>query len=247
MNNQEIKIDSKNLLFQPWVGKQYESGGLFNIPILIVGESNYADDEEKKRQHPHSEFTRRLIKETIDGSRKLRFFSYLQQMFVENATDKDLREEFWHSVAHHEYIQDWLPRPRVRPSKEMWEKAEPVFQDVVDKLKPKCILFVKSVYDRVSSKFESSTPAIDLSSSHPSTLKLYGSSHPIMRIDNALASWVYHPCAQGRGGFRRARGIVSPLLEAAEKAHIQSKSEPLHVDLIDSVRSSLSLFRYRSD
>ena len=48
-----------NLLFQPWRGKHYGSESIFQIPILIVGESNYTKDPEKEK--PHSEFTRQLI------------------------------------------------------------------------------------------------------------------------------------------------------------------------------------------
>jgi hypothetical protein len=129
MNHKDIQIDRKDILFQPWVGSQYGDSSLFKIPVLIVGESNYTDDVE--REKPHSTFTHRLIESIIAGSWKHRFFSNIQRTFVENATDKDLREKFWQSVAHYEYIQDWLRGPRVCPDDEMWKKAKPIFKDVV--------------------------------------------------------------------------------------------------------------------
>ncbi len=207
-----MRIDSKNLLFQPWVGDHYGSDSLFKIPILIVGESNYTDNIDRER--PHDTFTHRLIESIIDGRCKHRFFSNIQQTFVDNATDKDLRKKFWHSVAHHEYVQDWLPRPRVRPSESMWQKAKPIFKDVVAELKPKCILFVcKSVYCQVLSDFPQSTPLVT-DGSYPPTLNIYKNPHPTLQIGDALASWIYHPTCH-RGGFRRPRGIVKPLIKAS--------------------------------
>jgi hypothetical protein len=204
-------IDNSDILFQPWVGDRYGSNSLFKIPILIVGESNYTDDLERER--PHDTFTHRLIKSTIEKP-KHRFFSNIQRSFVENATEKESRENFWHSVAHHEYIQDWLPRPGVPPTEDMWKKAKPIFKDVVTELKPKCILLVcKRVYDRVSLDFVNSTP-LSIDESDSPTLSVYKKSHPTLLIEAALASWIYHPTAH-HGGFRRARGIVSLLVKAS--------------------------------
>lgn len=97
-----------NLLFQPWKGEQYGSNSIFKIPVLIVGESNYTDDLEGAK--PHSQFTHKLIRSIITAEWKHRFFSNIQRTFVENANTEESRKEFWHSVAHHEYIQDWLPQ-----------------------------------------------------------------------------------------------------------------------------------------
>jgi hypothetical protein len=102
-------MNINNLLFQPWVGKEYGTDSKFEIPILIVGESNYTDDQN--REQPHSTFTQRLIDDIIEGRWKHRFFSNIQRTFVENANTQESRSGFWHSVAHHEYIQDWLPSP----------------------------------------------------------------------------------------------------------------------------------------
>ena len=205
-----MNIDS--LLFQPWQGKHYGSESIFQIPILIVGESNYTEDPEKEK--PHSEFTHRLIERIIKGSWKHRFFSNIQRTFVEDANTEELRYKFWHSVAHHEYIQDWLPCAGEAPNEEMWEKAKPIFRDVVAELKPKCILFVcKRVFVRVSKDFPTSTPLV-IDKDYPSTLEIYKDPHPTVRIDNALASWIYHPSSP-LGGFRRPRGIVSSLVKSA--------------------------------
>ena len=201
-----------NLLFEPWKGDQYGDQSIFKIPILIVGESNYTDDLQ--REEPHSSFTHRLIESIINGSWRHNFFSNIQRTFVEDAKPQELRKQFWHSVAHHEYIQDWLPQPKIAPTDAMWVKAKPIFKDVVAELKPKCILFVcKRVYQQVSLDFPVSTPLV-IDESYPLTLAGYRSPHPTVGIDSALASWIYHPTSP-LGGFQKPRGIVNSLIKAA--------------------------------
>jgi hypothetical protein len=204
-----MKID--NLRFQPWQGNRYGNESIFQIPILIVGESNHGVSRGSEKD---AVFTHMLIKSIICESWKHNFFSNIQRTFVENANTQELRSEFWHSVAHHEYIQDWLPKPRVAPNEEMWAKAKPIFREVVAELKPKCILFVcKRLFERVSLDFPASNPLV-IDADNSLTLEIYKNSHPTVKIDNALASWIYHPTSP-RGGFRRPRGVVSSLIQSA--------------------------------
>lgn len=206
MNNQLIEVSDEKLLFKPWVGKNYGNRSLFGVPILIVGESNYTDDPE--REKPHSTFTHRLIEDAIAGCQRHRFFKYIRRTFNDDISP----EVFWNSIAYQEYIQDWLPCPGVRPNEKMWEKAKPLFRDVVHELKPECVLFVsKGVYDQVSQDFLSSTP---LTICDDVALKIYNSSHSTAQVHQALASWIYHPSSR-RGGFRRPRPVVKSLVRAA--------------------------------
>ncbi|BAU11487.1 hypothetical protein LEP3755_19810 [Leptolyngbya sp. NIES-3755] len=206
MSSQLLEATKEKLLFEPWVGKNYGERSRFGISILIVGESNYTDDPE--REKPHSTFTHRLIKDAIAGCQKHRFFRYIRRTFIDDISPK----EFWHSVAYYEYIQDWLHCPGGRPDEEMWQKAKPLFQDVVNELKPECILFVsKGVYDRASQEFSSSTP---LTIHDEIALRIYKPSHPTVQIHQALASWIYHPSSR-YGGFRRPKPVNNALVQAA--------------------------------
>jgi hypothetical protein len=200
-----------NLLFQPWIGNKYGNESIFKIPFLIVGESNYGVSKGTEKD---AVFTQGLINSIIDARWKHNFFSNIQRTFVQNANTQELRSEFWHSVAHHEYIQDWLCTHGIAPKEEMWEKAKPIFSEVVAELKPKCILFVcKRVFDRISLDFPASTPLV-IDADNSLTSEIYKNPHPTVKINNALASWIYHPTSR-RGGFRRPRGIASSLIKSA--------------------------------
>jgi hypothetical protein len=52
--------------------------------------------DDREREKPHNPFTHRLIESA---------------MIIDDISP----EEFWHSVAYQEYIQDWLPCPGVSP------------------------------------------------------------------------------------------------------------------------------------
>jgi hypothetical protein len=200
-----------NFLFHPWIGNQYGNESIFKISILIVGESNYGVTGGPEED---AIFTHKLINSIIDASWKHNFFSNIQRTFVENASTQELRSEFWHSVAHHEYIQDWLPTHGIAPSETMWEKAKPIFKEVVAELKPKCVLFVcKRVFERISLDFPASDPLV-IDTDNSLISEIYKNSHPTVNINNALASWIYHPTSR-RGGFRRPRRIVSSLIKSA--------------------------------
>lgn len=208
MNNQLMEdVKKEKLLFEPWIGRQYGNESLFGIRILIVGESNYTDNQE--REQPHSTFTHRLIEDAIAGCQRHRYFKYIRRTFIDDISPAT----FWRSVAYQEYIQDWLRCPGERPDETMWKKAKPLFHDVLNKLKPQCILFVsKGVYDQVSKDFSSSTP---LTIDDDVALRIYNPSHPTVQIHQALASWIYHPSGSFKGGFRRPRSVVKTLVEAA--------------------------------
>jgi hypothetical protein len=92
-----------NLLFRPWQGNHYGSESIFQIPILIVGESNYGVSEGSEQD---AVFTHGLVSSIIDESWRHNFFSNTQRTFVENANTPESKSEFWHSVAHYEYIHD---------------------------------------------------------------------------------------------------------------------------------------------
>jgi len=203
MSSQQFHKSINDLLFLPWIGGQYGDNSMFEIPILIVGESNYTDDLE--REEPHATFTHRLIEAIICGSWKHNFFSNIQRTFVEEAKPKEVRAQFWHSVAHHEYIQDWLPKPGVPPSEEMWKKGKSIFQEVVTELQPKCILFVcKRVYDEVARDrdFPQSSPSLTFD----------GGSRETLQIQDARVTYILHPTWNG---FRKSRGVVHELIHVS--------------------------------
>ena len=62
---------ANNIFFQPFVGKDYASGGIFGKRIMVLGESHYCDkgcsDCGISRAHPEcADFTKRVIADYLD-------------------------------------------------------------------------------------------------------------------------------------------------------------------------------------
>ncbi len=197
-----MNIKHADIRFQPWVGENYGKGGIFGVPVLTVGESNYGGSSGRKKD---AEFTREMIQCTIEA-RRHRFFSGVQQCFVKDAASIESRREFWSSVAHIEFIQDWMSGPGIRPTESMYERDRLVFEAIVRQLKPKCILFAcKRLYWQIESNYQERESA---------KKRQYDS----FQINGALATCVSHPA---RYGFQKSRPIVKWMLKSVGgKCHI---------------------------
>ena len=61
-----------HVFFRPWIGKNYQSGGIFQKKILVVGESHYCDGCEEcglkfKPQGCDALNTSGVVREFLDG------------------------------------------------------------------------------------------------------------------------------------------------------------------------------------
>ena len=139
--------------FQPWVGKDYQQGGIFGKKILVLGESHYCEDELKEngRCYPSCERAKMLARchsQTIDVIEELlndyKGLSY-QKTFVcfERAVmGKELslseRAQFWNSVVFYNYMQYAQSGP-VRPLEQKNDSSE-AFKEILEKFSPDYII-----------------------------------------------------------------------------------------------------------
>ncbi|MDX2216582.1 MAG: hypothetical protein SFY66_25185 [Oculatellaceae cyanobacterium bins.114] len=191
-------IDCNGLLFQPWIGTQYGEQSLFQIPVLVVGESNYGESRGSREED--AKFTHQLIENFISRTWNLRFFNNIQRCFVEEAYSIESRQKFWSSIAFYDYIQAWLPSHSMPPTEEMWTQAKPVFDSLISQLKPQCVLFVcKRLYYRVACHYPAETSFL-----------VDGIKHDACLINGVLSTSIRHP---SRNGFRNSRSCVRTLLK----------------------------------
>jgi hypothetical protein len=125
----------------PWVGAAYESAGFDGLKVLLLGESQYDTREGTalNRQPPKLERTRRLVEKWAIGRRKHRFYTTSAKL-VEGPGGEG-GAAFWRRVAFYNYIQEVVgSRPRQRPTNEMWDSAQAPFLDVLEQLRPDCVV-----------------------------------------------------------------------------------------------------------
>lgn len=120
--------------FRPWVGSNYTDSD-----ILILGYSHYR--HKSLGNLKPSLVTSTVICNVIDGEagRASKTFTKLEATFKGHILAGKERRSFWDAVAFYNYIQQFLTRPRVKPSPQVLTAAELPFIGVLRLLKPRLV------------------------------------------------------------------------------------------------------------
>lgn len=142
----------KNVFFKPWIGKDYQSGGIFGKKILIVGKAHICKECKEERCTVCGDVdkagecanftTNDCIKVILDGKRNnwTGSFRKFEHSLVNHDTDLKESREIWNSIAFYNYLQKPMIAPRTKISYEEFKKSEDAFFEVIDELKPQLII-----------------------------------------------------------------------------------------------------------
>jgi len=113
-------------------------GQHFGCRVLLLGESHYGE------QLPEDEsgFTRDIVVRLALSRKPHPFFSKIGRLVggVPLKTEEG-RKTFWNSVAFYNYVQELAGTgPRQRPTDAMWEAGGVPFAEVLERLRPHCLL-----------------------------------------------------------------------------------------------------------
>ncbi len=203
-----LRLDG--VAFHPWIGASYWATRERTLRLLIAGESHY---DEGYARPPR--YTQDVIQSNIEARGKRHAFWTKTARVVSSDPSRystlDDRRLFWDAVSFYNYVQMFLPRPRVPPEPRMWAVSHEPFQRVLQALKPHCILVLG---DRLWINMWPGAGVGPLLNSRivgaeGARTRLY----PVGTGVHALASWIQHPST----GFKYAkwRPRVQALLEAA--------------------------------
>lgn len=195
-----LSDNMERVFFKPWVGENYESGGIFGKRILVVGESHYCDDDECERCSEESaydgchEFTNKVVRQIIDGetTRWSGTFRKFEKSLVGDKFATATSEQIWQSIAFYNYLQVAVAKARQAGDLSEYDKSEDAFFDVLNKLQPD-VMFVWGVtrmYDNRPSKGWTVGSEI--------TVDGYKVLNGYYTLDNGhrvRAVWTYHPSA----------------------------------------------------
>ena len=149
----------KNVFFKPWVGKDYNSGGIFGKRILALGESHYCGESCKDcgnvcNAGGCADFTsRNCIEILLEGetgpwtNTMLKF----ERSLVNHNTDLEERRGIWNSIAFYNYVQKAQDGSRKAPEWVDFRNSENAFFEVLDELRPDLMLVwgVTRMYDNL--------------------------------------------------------------------------------------------------
>jgi len=151
-----------NIAIDPWIGKDYESGGIFGQRVMFLGLSSYLPEETYKKK-TEEELKAHLKTDTHDfgvrRSKRNSFWTNIQQLGLGKPvgeTSEKEREEFWHSVALYNYVPYVVADgPRKDPSDKHLELAEYEFKKVMEKHNPdRLVVMSWDVHHQLKKQFE---------------------------------------------------------------------------------------------
>ena len=182
----------RHVKYDPWRGPEYLRNPFRKLRILVVGESHYRYEsciDDKNLTN------RILVKRTRGGERK-HFTDAIPKAVLGRPKVKHADyNEFWNSVAFYNYMPYLLKNSKTAPvlGRVRRPQAEKAFREVIEALKPKCILvFSHLVWNRY-------LPAFDIDDLRASdAVKREAGWYAVGPNNYALAVGMYHPSAWNR-------------------------------------------------
>ena len=135
--------------FLPWIGENYNTGGIFPKRILALGESHYCRDKTCDRATCENtsdcrDFTEKIIKKFLDPNdydKWMNTYTKFERSLLGGYTDKKAKKRIWDSISFYNYLQYSLEGPREKnvPS-DAYQKAITPYYQVLDYLEPEIII-----------------------------------------------------------------------------------------------------------
>ena len=119
--------------FWPWIGERFKEP---DNGLLVLGESHYGTPSDD-----YPELTRDVVAGYLKNTSGSFFTNVAQVVTGKHWTEDgmDIRSA-WHSVAFYNYVPVLLPKARLRPTPEQWDRGSAPFLAVVDALRPAQVL-----------------------------------------------------------------------------------------------------------
>lgn len=138
----------KNIKFNPWVGADYFSGGLFGIRIMVLGESHYCGELckgcETDFKSRCSGFTTNVVRAYLDtaNEREGWMSTYLkfERSLVNHETVPAESSGIWNSLLFYNFLQLAMQGPRQAGTAQQYRDAAQPFFEVLDKYQPDLLI-----------------------------------------------------------------------------------------------------------
>lgn len=133
---QEVNSDSK-IFFKPWVGRDYNTGGVFGKKVLVLGESHYGDATDATDE------TIGVVKEFVYeywGAPYQQTFLCFERALAGRELNQEEREQLWNSVMFYNYFQKSTTGPRTEPDMTAQKESEEAFRELLEHYQPDVII-----------------------------------------------------------------------------------------------------------
>nr|WP_321373333.1 hypothetical protein [uncultured Bacteroides sp.] len=141
----------ENVFFEPWVGENYENGGMFGKKVMALGESLYCGggcpecgkgkaDESGNNCWTTQKAVNSILYDYDNCDNWKKTYLKFERSLVNKETEQELRNEIWNSLLFHNYLQIPMDKAREAGSCEDYKTAEKAFFEVLEKYRPEKII-----------------------------------------------------------------------------------------------------------
>lgn len=127
----------KHVKFEPWVGKNYSTGGVYVKKVLVLGESHYGSGEDSPDD------TIGTVEEFVYeywGKPYQRTFLCFERALAGREINQEEHELLWNSMMFYNYFQKSTTGPRKAPIMEAKEESAKAFHELLEQYQPDAII-----------------------------------------------------------------------------------------------------------
>ncbi len=130
-----------SVYFRPWEGSNYPRG-ISGCKVLLVAESCYTwEDEDGRKKVPDTLHVPTMVQWHLDGN-QMHILSKIERTFLAAAPSLSSTNDFWNSIALHEFVQRPMESRSHRPAAKDWRQSWVPFQAVARQLSPDCVFIL---------------------------------------------------------------------------------------------------------
>lgn len=138
--------------FEPWIGNNYQNGGIFNKKVLVLGESHICGSDECNgkcgfKDFPdgcNPNFTKdtvlKYLDHTIERDNWMRTYLKFERSLVGHETGQEDSEAIWNSIAFYNYLQVAMNESRKAGTSQDYIDAQKPFLEVLEELQPDLVI-----------------------------------------------------------------------------------------------------------
>ena len=186
--------NNSKIFYKPWVGSEYNIGGVFGKKILVLGESHYGDAPGQ------ADMTIDTIKEYVYeywGDRYQQTFLCFERALAGRELSQEEREQLWNSIMFYNYFQKSTSGPRTAPDMTVLQDSEVAFRELLEQFQPDAIIvWGQRLYNLLPS-WDGTETSIEVGDDSCPVwhYPIQGKSIPAMRVYHPSApsgkSWAY--------------------------------------------------------
>ena len=127
----------KHVKFEPWVGKTYSTGGVYDKKVFVLGESHYGNGEDL------ADDTIGTIKDVVDdycGEPYQQTFLCFERALAGRELSQKEREQLWNSIMFYNFFQESTTGPRTAPKMKAMEESTKAFRELLEQYLPDAII-----------------------------------------------------------------------------------------------------------